>query len=100
MELIEALRAEGNPIAPGTAGENLTLSGLNWTELVPGKRLQVGEVELQIESYAGPCNIIEDSFKDRRSGRISQKAHPGWSRLYASVLKEGVLQVGDRVRIL
>ena len=100
MELIEALRAEGHPIAPGTAGENLTLAGLNWAHLGPGARLQVGEGELRIESYAGPCSIIEDSFKDRRSGRISQKAHPGWSRLYARVLKEGVLRVGDRVRML
>jgi MOSC domain-containing protein YiiM len=99
LEVIEALRAEGHPIAPGSTGENLTLSGLDWSGLTPGARLAIGEVELQIASYAAPCNNINASFSDSRSVRVSQKVHPGWSRLYARVLKEGTLHVGDRVRV-
>src|SRR3569832_2171795 len=30
LELIEHLQAEGHPIDAGAAGENLTLSGLDW----------------------------------------------------------------------
>ena len=29
--------------------------------------------------------------------RVSQKVHPGWSRYYARVLKEGIVTTGDRV---
>src|SRR5215210_2448542 len=36
LEVIERLRAEGHPVAPGTTGENLTLSGIDWTAIGPG----------------------------------------------------------------
>ena len=98
LELIEALRAEGHPINPGSTGENLTVAGMEWAALRPGDRLAVGEAELEIASYAAPCNNINASFSDARSVRISQKVHPGWSRLYARVLKEGAVRVGDPVR--
>ena len=41
-EVIEKLRGEGHPIEAGKTGENLTVSGLNWAEVVPGDRLRVG----------------------------------------------------------
>lgn len=97
QDLIEALRAEGHPIGPGTIGENFTLKGVAWADMVPGAKLAVGEVQIELTDYAAPCNNIAGSFRDRRSGRVSQKAHPGWSRLYARVLKEGTVNVGDRV---
>jgi len=97
QDLIEALQAEGHPISAGTIGENFTLKGVAWAEMVPGAQFQVGEVRLELTDYAAPCNIIAASFRDRRSGRVSQKAHPGWSRLYARVLKEGTVRVGDAV---
>ena len=100
MELIEALRSEGHPIAPGTIGENLTFAGLPWKEMRPGVRLEVGEVVLECVSYAAPCQIIAASFSDGRVVRVSEKVSPGWSRLYARVLKDGTLRVGDRVRML
>src|SRR6185295_16147618 len=92
MERIEALRAEGHPIAPGTIGENLTLAGLPWNEIRPGTRIAVGEVELELASYAAPCQIIAGSFSDGRVVRVSEKVNPGWSRFYARVLKEGTLR--------
>jgi MOSC domain-containing protein YiiM len=99
LEVIDKLRAEGHPISPGSTGENLTISGMDWSAIKPGDRLAVGEAELQIVSYAAPCNNINASFNDARSVRISQKVHPGWSRLYARVLKEGSVSVGDSVRV-
>jgi MOSC domain-containing protein YiiM len=100
MELIEALQAEGHPIAPGTTGENLTLSGLPWKDLRAGMRIEVGEVVIELTRHAAPCQIIAGSFRDSRVVRVSEKVHPGWSRFYARVLKEGTLRVGDDVRIL
>jgi MOSC domain-containing protein YiiM len=98
IERIEALRAEGHPIAPGSTGENLTLAGVDWDAIKVGDRLRVGEwVELEITGYASPCSNIEASFADGAFKRMSQKLHPGWSRLYARVLAEGTVRAGDPV---
>ena len=99
LDLIESLQAEGHPIEPGTIGENLTLSGIDWSLMVPGARVQVGEVELELTAYAPPCRNIVDSFVHGSSTRVSQKVHPGWSRLYAKVLHEGRIATGDSVSI-
>lgn len=100
LERIEALQAEGHPIAPGTTGENLTIAGLDWNTLGPGMRLRIGDVELETTSYTVPCKNIAASFRDEQFNRISQKLHPGWSRLYARVVSEGCVQTGDLVQIL
>lgn len=100
FEVIEALRAEGHSIAPGSSGENLTLAGIDWPQLKPGDRLRIGEtVQLEIVSYTAPCEHNAGWFKDGNYKRISQKRHPGWSRLYARVLAEGVVRPGDPVSI-
>jgi MOSC domain-containing protein YiiM len=98
-ERIEQLRGEGHPIAPGTTGENLTLSGIDWDRMVPGVRLRVGEALLELTKYAAPCQNIAGSFRGGDMTRISHKLHPGWSRLYARVLREGRVQPGDPVEI-
>ena len=98
LEVIEALRAEGHPIEPGSSGENLTLAGLDWAQLKPGDRLGIGEtVRLEMVSYTAPCQNNAAWFKDGNYTRISHKRHPGWSRLYARVLTEGVARPGDAV---
>jgi MOSC domain-containing protein YiiM len=98
-ELIDALQAEGHPIAHGTIGENLTLSGLDWALVVPGRRLLIGDVELQLTSYASPCRNIASAFIGGDMNRVSQKLHPGCSRLYAKVLREGVVRTGDTAEL-
>ena len=95
LERIRALQAEGHPIASGSIGENLTLAGLDWDLVVPGKRLRVGPALLEMTRYASPCRNITGSFADGNMNRVSAKLHPGWSRLYARVLEDGVLRVGD-----
>jgi MOSC domain-containing protein YiiM len=101
LERIEALAAEGHPIAPGTTGENLTIAGLDWNRLGAGDRLAVGDdVLLEITGPAAPCNTIAGSFKGGEFKRISAKLHPGWSRLYARVLREGVVRERAAVRLL
>jgi MOSC domain-containing protein YiiM len=99
LELIRALQAEGHPIAAGSIGENLTLSGVDWAAMVPGTALEVGAASLELTDYAGPCENIAGSFIDGGFLRVSQKKHAGWSRLYARVLREGAVRVGDRVRV-
>jgi MOSC domain-containing protein YiiM len=101
LERIAALQAEGNPIAPGTTGENLTVSGLEWGAIAVGDRLRVGDwVEIEITGYAAPCSNIADSFADGGFTRMSQKLHPGWSRLYARVINPGEVRPGDALEWL
>lgn len=94
LELIEALRAEGHPIVPGSIGENLTLAAIDWAAMVPGAMVEAGSVLLELTSYTAPCKNIRESFVDGAFIRVSQKVHPGWSRLYARVLEEGILTPG------
>ncbi len=101
LERVRALQAEGHPIQPGSAGENLTVEGLRWESVMPGVRLKVGEsVVLEIASFTSPCKTIRHSFMDGRFVRISQKVHPGWSRVYARVIDEGEIGIGDRIEVL
>ena len=100
LEHIQALQAEGHPIFPGAAGENVTLSGLDWSLMTPGTRLRLGDrVEIEITNYTAPCSTIAEFFTGNAYHRISQKVNPGWSRVYARVLQGGVLEAGQTVEI-
>jgi len=101
LEHILALQGEGHPIFPGSTGENILTLGLNFAEIPVGALLKLGEeVRLEITSHAAPCKTIRGSFIDEGFTRISQKLHPGWSRLYARVLREGTIRVGDGIRLI
>ena len=101
MEAIRALAGEGHAIAPGSLGENVTVEGLPWSAVMPGRRLHLGDdVLLEVTSYTRPCRTIMRAFHDRAYGRVSQARHPGWSRVYARVLTEGVIAAGDPVHLV
>ncbi len=100
LEHILALQAEGHPIFPGSVGENVTISGLNWERVTLGARLRLGDaVEIEITSYAAPCKTIRASFARENFSRISHKQHPGWARAYARVLQGGRVQIGNPVTL-
>jgi MOSC domain-containing protein YiiM len=85
----------------GTAGENVTISGVDWNLVVPGAKVRLGgEVLLEIASFTKPCKTIRASFLEGHFVRISEKLHPGWSRVYARVLAEGRIRAGDRVEVI
>ena len=88
-------------IGPGTIGENVTVEGLDWSAVVPECHLLLGEtVFLRVTRYTSPCMNIRRAFKDGDYARVSQKRHPGWSRVYARVLVPGSIRQGDPVRVL
>jgi MOSC domain-containing protein YiiM len=72
LDLIRVLQEEGHPISPGTIGENLTLAGVDWSEMVPGRHLHIGDVVLELTSYTSPCKKIAASFHDGGFVRVSQ----------------------------
>jgi MOSC domain-containing protein YiiM len=101
LDVIERLRVEGHPIAPGTAGENITVSGVDWGLMQPGTRLRLGDrVLLEVTRFTTPCTNIAGSFADGEYGRILEQIHPGESRVYARVVTPGRVRQGDRVALV
>ena len=100
LELIEQLQDEGHSIDAGLSGENLTIAGLAWDQMKPGLRLSVGpDLQLEVTGYTAPCSKNGQWFRDEEFSRISQKKNPGWSRVYARVLREGIVRPGDEVKV-
>jgi MOSC domain-containing protein YiiM len=94
-ELIDDLRAEGHPIAPGATGENVTIAGIDWSAIDSGTRLSIGEVTAQLTFVAEPCKQIAACFVGRDFRRLDRGA-PRW---YARVVRAGLVRVGDPVAI-
>jgi MOSC domain-containing protein YiiM len=97
LEVIRRLQLEGHPIMPGSAGENITVAGLDWGEMLPGVRLRIGAATVELSSYTSPCKTIQASFTGGQFSRISQPKNPGWSRVYGRVLVPGMVNTGDPV---
>ena len=96
-DVVAALEREGHPIAPGSAGENVSVSGLDWSTVVPGTRLRIGGVLAEVSMYALPCSQNSRWFLNGDHERMHHRREKGVSRLYAGVLEPGVIHVGDSV---
>ena len=98
-EVIDALRAEGHPIEPGSAGENVTISGIDWATIRPGAQLLIGDVLAEVSAWSVPCKKNAQWFADRDFRRIDHDRHPGWSRAYAWVREPGTIRQSDAVLV-
>ena len=95
-EVIDMLRAEGHPIRPGSVGENITVAGLDWSVVRPGVLLQIGGVLAHVQAYAEPCRSNAQFFTGGDFQRMNIDRGPV-SRIYATVLRPGRIETGDRV---
>src|SRR4051794_13006606 len=101
LEAIERLRAEGHPVAPGSVGDNLTTSGIEWSLLPGGTRARIGsELVIELTDDATPCETQAHNFTDRRFSRISINVHPSDARMYARVINPGEVRPGDPIELL
>jgi MOSC domain-containing protein YiiM len=97
-DVIERLQSEGHPIAPGNAGENVTIAGVDWPSLRPGTRIAIGDdVLVEVSAYATPCKKNKAWFLDGDFNRMNHDREQGVSRVYASVLRDGVIRPNDPV---
>lgn len=94
-EVIDALQGEGHPIGPGCAGENITLTGIDWSTIRPGTQLRVGEVLAEVSAWATPCYKNAQWFLGGDIARMGHDTNPGWSRAYAWVREPGTIREGD-----
>jgi MOSC domain-containing protein YiiM len=101
LERLLAFQAEGHPVYPGATGENLTLTGVDWDQIVPGVLMRIGEsLLIEITGYADPCPDLLPYFTDGAIYLMDQDQYPGWSRVYARVLEPGTVKVADVVEIV
>jgi MOSC domain-containing protein YiiM len=97
-EVIEELAAAGHLVVPGSAGENLTLTGLPWASLRPGARLRFGGgVLVELSFDVVPRRNEAQWFFDGDYSRISYRANPERVRWYGWVREGGEVQSGDEV---
>lgn len=93
-EVIDAFVAGGDSLAPGRAGENVTVTGLPWERVRPGAVLRLGSVTCEVWAYAIPCPKNAQWFADGRPDRMHHR-HGPVSRVYAAVTEPGTIAVGD-----
>jgi MOSC domain-containing protein YiiM len=87
----------GQKLAPGTFGENLTISDLESAAFNVGDYLHIGEVTLQVTSPRIPCGTFATRMGDPQWVKKFRAAErPG---LYVRVIKEGVIKAGDPVTV-
>lgn len=97
-EIINDFRAHGHPITRGSAGENITVAGLDWADVRPGVRLRIGTVVADVQAYATPCRHNAQWFSDGDFNRMSIDRGPV-SRVYATVREPGRIVTGDVITL-
>ena len=94
LEKLTELRDEGYELVCGTTGENINICNLNINALDVGTILSFsGGVELEISKVRHPCYVldaIDPRLKEVIVGRCG---------MYARVIKEGVLHVGETIDV-
>jgi MOSC domain-containing protein YiiM len=87
----------GQILAPGTFGENLTLSELCSADYNVGDRFHIADVILEVTAPRIPCGTLAKRMRDKAfPHRFREAERPG---LYCRVLQEGTLRGGDAVRV-
>ena len=85
----------GREIAPGTFGENLTISELESAHFNVGDYLHLGEVTLQVSAPRIPCGTFAARMDDSQwVKRFRHAERPG---LYCRVIREGFVKTGEIV---
>ena len=101
QDVIDGFAAAGHPIAAGSAGENVTIAGIDWASLHGGTIIDIGSgpdaVRCQLSAPAVPCRHNAPWFIDGEIALMDHDLHPGFSRWYASVIRPGTISAGDPV---
>jgi MOSC domain-containing protein YiiM len=108
IEGLDELIAQGFPLFPGAAGENLTTRGLDRRELRLGQRFRVGDAAIELKQMRTPCGAldvygirIQAAMYDARV-QAGDPASPRWglSGFYASVVQPGTIRADDTIALL
>jgi MOSC domain-containing protein YiiM len=88
----------GRPVAPGTFGENLTVSGVELDEAIIGTRWRVGTAVLAIAQPRLPCFKLGLRMGD--AGFVEQFEAAERFGAYLRVVEEGDIGAGDEIEVI
>jgi len=97
-EVIDAFAADGHPICYGSAGENVTVAGIDWARVRPGVMIDLGTVTAEAMAYAIPCHQNARWFRDGQIHLMHRSQGPV-ARVYAMVVTPGEIAVGDPITV-
>lgn len=87
----------GRELAPGTFGENLTVTDLESAPFRIGDRLHIGAVVLEVTSPRFPCPKLAKRMEDRTFvKRFRHARRPGF---YCRVIQPGTICAGEPVTL-
>ena len=88
----------GLELAPGTFGENLTVSDFESARYNIGDRLEIGAVVLEFSSPRIPCSTLAARMRDPMFVKKYRRAErPG---MYCRIIREGELQAGQQATLV
>lgn len=108
LEAIEEMKGQGYPLFPGALGENVTMTGIDRTQVRLGQRYRVGTALLEITKIRVPCRAL-DVYGTTIQKRIYDPqvkagdfSSPRWglSGFYVSVPEPGEIQAGDLITLV
>jgi MOSC domain-containing protein YiiM len=88
----------GRELAPGTFGDNLTVSGLESATLRVGDRLRVGQVLLEITAPRIPCVTLAARMEDPQF--VKKYRHAEKPGVYCRVIEPGNVAPSDPVELI
>jgi MOSC domain-containing protein YiiM len=80
----------------GMFGENLTVEGLNESQIRIGDTFEVGSAIIEVSEPRRPCSILGVRFND--PGMIKKFMNTPSPGIYVRVLKEGAVKSGDELK--
>ena len=98
-EVIDDLARAGNPIDYGSAGENITVTGLDWARVRPGVVVDIGTVRCDVVAFALPCAQNARWFRGGDFNLMHHRNGPV-ARAYALVTRPGTIATGDDVTVM
>ncbi len=87
----------GKELAPGTFGDNLTISELESGQFNIGDYLYIGDVILQVTAPRIPCGTFAARMEDPQW--VKKFRHAERPGLYCRVLREGIVKADDPVSV-
>ncbi len=82
----------------GILGENLTVSGLDETQIHVGDIYKIGEALVQVTQPREPCYKFGVKFGTQAV--LKQFIEHGFPRTYVKVQREGFVKLGDEVNLV
>ncbi len=82
----------------GMLGENITVEGLEESKIHIGDVYEIGEAHIQISQPRQPCFKLGIKFGTQKI--LRDFINKGWPGCYARVIKEGKVEVGDKMSLI